>query len=296
MKANTAIYLLLILTLVHQCTADIPHCKTVNPETPDKCKECEPRFGLNSDKSACLSCPPSCLRCAQTFSSGSMYCIECEDNQFVYGGICYTCPANCLQCQDGRGCIKCADKNMYTGGDPYRTYATCKVCDANCKSDCVNGSGCLTCKDGFYRSGDYGSYGCSACSSNCLQCSSSSYCTECAPGYYTDYFYFSKTCSACKVKNCKTCTSYSCSECMEGTTMYKPLIGDALCDDPRTALSYTKVLIMILVLFATCGVGILLMRFFQKPKNENEENLWEDVKEDQVSVAATDVAKQETGN
>lgn len=300
MKLSSTAMFLLMLLAAQGLAASIDHCKKMSPEG-DLCLECDQGFGLLDDKSACLQCPKNCLSCSQY--SDKMTCNKCSPNFYLfksYVNICLEVDPNCKTYEDFKGCTVCQDN--YFPGSPYSQFGSCTKCSDNCSEckervgcstcnqqfflqqdnvctacpkycdTCVDRTGCSKCANKFFRNYVGGYYICNQCRENCSVCSSYSSCTTCDEGYY-QYSYYSGSCTPCKVANCKTCTSYTpCSECKAGYMMISNFASGAICDDPKSGISYGHLALIGLVLALACGAAFFITRFLQKNDSNPAQN------------------------
>ncbi|ELP92316.1 protein serine/threonine kinase, putative [Entamoeba invadens IP1] len=197
-------------------------------------------------------------------------CVECENEFFVFNFSCKTNKIDYCEIQNSGGCLRCI--NSYYDDD---TSKTCEKCDSSCltcvghstlclscpigtfvsNNKCISnvelagkciqfasfGSGCIQCKEGYFRVG----LDCLECDKkcltcnnkeNCLVCNSTNYKTsfgDCLPRYTIEgcdvevtqngcskckknyYMFNSNECSLCGQK-CQTCVNKnSCTSCDE---------------------------------------------------------------------------------
>jgi proprotein convertase subtilisin/kexin type 5 len=170
----------------------------------------------------CLNCSSLCFSCATTASNCTscslgtyLYMNQClsscplgyyNENVLL---ICEQCNAKCSNCTNYTYCLTCLEgyldsTNNCVDSCSLGFYAqlsdrTCRLCDLTCSSCSNISTNCITCATGYVlvqltlsssmcstscSSTEYSINGiCYACSSPCLQCTSSTNCVSCVPSF-----------------------------------------------------------------------------------------------------------------
>ncbi|ELP89325.1 cysteine surface protein, putative, partial [Entamoeba invadens IP1] len=166
------------------------------------CMKCQDTYYLDESTKQCEGCDPSCLTCFDT----STKCLSCPHNTFLSNYKCNTNEDLKLTCNKftsyGSGCVACKDGF-------YRVGLDCFECDQKCKT-CNNKYSCLTCNLTNYKtnSGDcLPQSDIIGCAVNVTQ----SGCSKCQDGYY---IINTNECQECN-DNCNTCTlsRNKCTSC-----------------------------------------------------------------------------------
>ncbi|ELP86040.1 protein serine/threonine kinase, putative, partial [Entamoeba invadens IP1] len=164
--------------------------------------KCQDTFYFEKSTKQCEGCDSSCLTCFDT----STKCLSCPHNTFLSNYKCNTNKNLELTCDQfasfGSGCVACKDGY-------YRIGLDCFGCDQKCKT-CNNKYSCLTCNLTNYKtnSGDcLPQNDIIGCAVNVTQ----SGCSKCQDGYY---IINTNECQECN-NNCNTCTlsSNKCTSC-----------------------------------------------------------------------------------
>lgn len=179
------------------------------------CTNCTAGFFLN--QTACMPCTNNCSMC---YSNGA--CGACQTGFALIKSnySCMACPSSCRTCSYNEGlnsqvngpfnCDSCPTGNYYLD-------STTQLCVLSTAVGCSGWSaaGCTGCASGYFDSDvTVGVWACTACSANCLSCTSASVCTTCAPGYGLAG---GSACVACTPAGCKDCSAAAatCTTCYE---------------------------------------------------------------------------------
>ncbi|ELP84399.1 protein kinase, putative, partial [Entamoeba invadens IP1] len=218
-----------------RCTTTIDNCKYLSN---GKCNECESSYILNKNK--CNNNKEQNCIVQNNFG-----CLKCDEDYYFDESTkqCESCDSNCLTCfETSTKCLSCSQN----------TYLSIYKCNTNedlnltCDRYASFGSGCVVCKDGYYRVG----LDCFECdlkcgkclnTNSCLTCNSTNYkttggdclpqsdivgcavnvtqsgCSKCQDGYYTVN---TNECQKCD-DNCNTCTltSNKCTSCVDSLVL-----------------------------------------------------------------------------
>ncbi|KDQ18608.1 hypothetical protein BOTBODRAFT_28987 [Botryobasidium botryosum FD-172 SS1] len=158
---------------------------------------------LNLQSSSCStpcsshgSCSPSSSTCTCPPNFAGTACESCAKGFF--GPNCQACPANCPSCDDGPtgsgrclGAIasdppsscNCQNGVCGTGGSCACNAGWTSPPGATSTAGSTNSTQCSVCAPGFSSDG---AGNCSACSLNCLSCTSGGTCSQCRPGFSPD--------------------------------------------------------------------------------------------------------------
>jgi hypothetical protein len=210
--------------------------------TTDKanCTSCKTGFYLKTgDKNTCEKCAvENCSSCIQ--DSGK--CQMCKSGYFLFkdGDKDPACKKNdvkncatydlatgfCTSCQTGFGLVADTVKMLTQAKKsscPACKVKNCGTCDGDVSKCPETG-----CKFGFF----FENGKCTACSKNCMMCSSADKCDSCNSGFGLKVDGDKKTCEKCKVKNCSNCGPdfNKCQSCDAG---YKPPKEDK-CEEKYT--------------------------------------------------------------
>ncbi|EFO63634.1 High cysteine membrane protein Group 5 [Giardia lamblia P15] len=159
--------------------------------------------------SMCVECATAIKWCVTCTEAGA--CTKCAPGAYLEKGYCKPCDPTCERCTGPGKCTACSEAHCRaqdgTCKEPKDLYSGC--------SKCVHDTGkCMTCAEGYFRSG-VGSTPCTKCADNCLSCKSSTECTKAASGYYVDSS--TKSPTACTDTNCDTCANGgTCTVCKPG--------------------------------------------------------------------------------
>ncbi|ELP90228.1 cysteine surface protein, putative, partial [Entamoeba invadens IP1] len=213
-----------------RCNKEIINCTIL---TNAKCEECDNNFILSQNK--CEN--RGDIRCEVQNSIG---CIKCKDSYFYDKNTknCEKCDSTCLTCFDNETtCLSCKS-GMYLSDYKCNTNKDLQV---KCLQFASFGSGCVVCKDGYYRVGldcFECDLNCETCNDkkNCYTCNKTNYktnggdclpqggivgcavnvtqsgCSKCQDGYY---LVNTNECNKCD-DNCNTCTTTGnkCTSCV----------------------------------------------------------------------------------
>ncbi|ELP83647.1 protein serine/threonine kinase, putative, partial [Entamoeba invadens IP1] len=166
------------------------------------CKRCDDSYYFDNDTQRCEKCDDNCLTCFETPTK----CISCGNDTFMSD---YKCDSNeelnhkCDQIASvTSGCIVCKDGYFKTG-------MNCFECAEKC-STCNNENSCLTCNTIYYKTNN----GDCLPKSNIIGCGvevTQSGCSKCGDGYFQVN---TNECQKCD-SSCLTCNLYStkCTLC-----------------------------------------------------------------------------------
>ncbi|ELP91482.1 protein serine/threonine kinase, putative [Entamoeba invadens IP1] len=166
------------------------------------CIKCQDTYYYDESTKLCESCDPSCLTCFETATK----CLSCPQNMYLSDYKCNTNNDLKMTCDQfasfGSGCVVCKDGY-------YRVGLDCLKCDIKCGT-CLNLNSCLACNSTNYKTND----GECLLQSDIFGCAvnvTQSGCSKCQDGYY---IVNTNECRKCD-DNCNTCTSTStkCTSC-----------------------------------------------------------------------------------
>ncbi|ELP89852.1 protein serine/threonine kinase, putative [Entamoeba invadens IP1] len=218
-----------------KCTTMIDNCML---QSNEKCNECKSEHVLSNntcnnikEQNCIVHNSLRCLTCAEVF-----YFDESTKQ-------CVNCNSSCLTCfEESTKCLSCP-QNMYLSNYNCNTNEDLKF---TCNQFASFGSGCVVCKDGYYRVG-FDCYECDpkcgTCNNkySCLTCNSTNYktnggdclpqrniigcaikvtqsgCSKCKDGYYTVNTNEYQRCD----DNCYSCTlsSNKCTSCINSRVL-----------------------------------------------------------------------------
>ncbi|ELP89960.1 protein serine/threonine kinase, putative [Entamoeba invadens IP1] len=165
------------------------------------CWRCDNIYYLDKSTKQCKSCDPSCLMCFET----STKCLSCPQNTYLSNYKCNTNEELETKCDQyasfGSGCVVCKDGY-------YRVGLDCYKCDQKC-GKCLNINSCLTCNSTNYKTigGE-----CMPQSDivGCVVDVTQNGCPKCQDGYFTVN---TNECQKCE-QICLTCSSTNkCTSC-----------------------------------------------------------------------------------
>ncbi|ELP95313.1 hypothetical protein EIN_142450, partial [Entamoeba invadens IP1] len=157
--------------------------------------------GYYLDKMTCKKCEEPCVKC-----SNQTYCTGCNAYSNNKDGTCEEINSLIEVCEvmmsTYTGCVKCKD-GYYKSMDGKQ----CNKCDISCET-CMNEKMCLSCSENYYQSNSH-----SLClnQNELIHCvnKTRSGCTLCEFGY----FIYQNECQKCK-DNCTSCdANEDCSSC-----------------------------------------------------------------------------------
>ncbi|ELP83819.1 hypothetical protein EIN_241960, partial [Entamoeba invadens IP1] len=172
------------------------------------CLICNNTFYLDELTKQCVSCDSSCLTCVET----STKCLSCPPNMYLSNYKCNTNNELKMKCDRyasfGSGCVVCKDGY-------YRVGLDCFKCDQKCKT-CNNKYSCLTCNSTNYKTNGGDCLPQSdivGCAVNVTQ----SGCLKCQDGYHIAN---TNECQKCN-DNCNTCTTTrnKCTSCVNSRVL-----------------------------------------------------------------------------
>ena len=217
-------------------------CSTVCYEckgpTENDCLDCDPGYYFSHSSRRCFKCNKACTVCD---GPNDYNCTECAQGYFmvedkeilpeVKGKRCTKCEFGCLECDSLTNCITCKDGYTKSGKDD------CVQCPHGCKDCLIKSDDCISCLPGFYSvKKDNGYISCTKCPGNCEECTSSDssiVCNSCIDGYYKD---ISGRCVQCTPPCTKCSSDILCSACAEGY-----LLKDNACNTQCTGNCLTCV-------------------------------------------------------
>eukprot|EP00702_Spironucleus_salmonicida_P001568 EST42859.1 Cysteine-rich protein [Spironucleus salmonicida] len=185
---------------------------------------------VSADATACLVCKSECATCTGDTAEAAK-CLTCAPGKYLISDFCTACDAKCATCTAESTCQTCKNGNFLNGTTcsacvsgqtmactcgSVKNCSTCAADMSKCKT-CINnfdpsgGTPCEKCLSGFFKETKDGSETCTACSANCITCTSSSVCTGCENGFSIN----SNKCVSCADENCTTCTANkdTCTVC-----------------------------------------------------------------------------------
>jgi hypothetical protein len=136
-----------------------PGCSRCNPQKPDICIECLPRYFLisNDYSTGCKFCSEGCTNCSNYHN-----CTNCLSNYILVNGNCFKCEDNCQTCSTnslleclsckrgfilaangsclvtcGKGCLECFEftKECFACAQGYALEGSRNLC-IKCLSSC----------------------------------------------------------------------------------------------------------------------------------------------------------------
>ncbi len=230
------------------CTACFNNCPSCSPNDLGLCTGCLKGQFLDTSKTPnfCANCPTGCATC-----TSAKVCTACLLGYGLFDNLCVAFSAFCSNIVSGK-CSKCmigynltdswtcvpdlacnaTSKCTYCPDGTYLSNSLCLKCTlpANCLTcDPATPANCMICKDGFFLVGNV----CTACSSNCLTCSSLTNCLSAANGFYmlTDDTGAASGLTAACTSPCATCanSATSCQKCINNFE----LVGDKCLNKTR---------------------------------------------------------------
>ncbi|ELP90329.1 protein kinase domain containing protein, partial [Entamoeba invadens IP1] len=183
-----------------QCTTNATFC---NITTNNQCVECNTNFVLYNNLCN-ISLYPNCE--LQTKSG----CLRCE-NLYYFDKTtesCEQCDDNCLTCiEKSTKCLKCKSNFFISNYHCFTNQDLEEVCDQYAEF----GSGCVACKEGYYREG----LNCFFCDIKCSSCNNKDNCLTCN---LTNYKTINDNClPQSNIEGCQVnVTQQGCSLCKDG--------------------------------------------------------------------------------
>ncbi|KAH0576091.1 Cysteine-rich membrane protein 2 [Spironucleus salmonicida] len=201
--------------------------------------------GTSQNCSTCSDDMAKCATCSGEYDmAANPPCSKCKAGYFETSETpktCTKCDEKCATCTAADSCQTCANGNVLNGNTcsacvsgqtmscTCGTSKHCSTCDSNemtkCKT-CINDydpngeTPCEKCKPKYFEDSTTSPSKCTACSSNCITCTSSTVCNTCEDGFYIK----DNQCIACNTtqmtactckaaKNCQTCKSSEMGKC-----------------------------------------------------------------------------------
>ncbi|EAR89451.2 EGF-like domain protein (macronuclear) [Tetrahymena thermophila SB210] len=232
-------YILLIYSigalLIQQVYSQIQNCKTLDPNNPQLCIQCENDYLVQlqklcvkscedyqySDKTSCISCSSSIANCWKcTYSNSIVSCSTCLNNyQLSQNSLqCYQVINNCQQySSDYSKCQQCAANFTLSNNG----LSCLSPCDANTPGYVQIGASCVQCSTTCQT--------CSKTATNCTSCQSKTLyldlnlnpafqgeytCQTLCNNPLTSYVDQNQTCQPCN-SSCLSCVNnaYYCTSC-----------------------------------------------------------------------------------
>ena len=179
-----------------------------------KCTKCIDGYNLNIDATECiLPCRLPCLNCY--IVNNAEVCTYCASPFTLSSGLCILDTS----CNDKATCTDCGVASNF-----YLIDGKCIPCPLI--SNCLHCNGfipgqCVLCERGYFLTPEVADGQCSACSKECVTCSSTTTCLACKPGYTILAPANTGICTACK-SPCETCLG-TIDQCMTCATSYKKI-------------------------------------------------------------------------
>ena len=206
---------LLITNCLYQEGNECKECQEPKYLNNNTCGDTNNEFCMNQTSKGCLRCKDgfyldennNCQQCdlnCKTCFGNSTFCTSCSDEKYMKDNHCESNKELEKVCNkvtnDGTGCVICKDGY-------YREGLICKECLSEC-SKCNNPNNCLACNEEHFMTIN-GECKLKNETQGCVgEISSSSGCSSCDTSYYLK----ERECYQCP-NECSTCTKDECTTC-----------------------------------------------------------------------------------
>ena len=156
------------------------NCKT--PKTSsNECLECNDGYILVNGECKKIEEESKLKRAIEDgncIEQSSKVCVRCLDGYYKENNKCIECNKPCTQCNNATYCTGCDQYSNLVDG----TCVTMNALIKTCNNMWPNNQGCISCKDGYYKSDD--GRNCEECDISCKTCLNKESCITCNDNYY----------------------------------------------------------------------------------------------------------------